>query len=212
MSHHQQFSSAEAQHFDLHCVLFLESHGRKQDLQAGAYCGFSGPSVLSTELYPQTRQSKHTSAKPQLHSQPVSSSSLCQLLGCASSLFQAVPNLFHTLGRCDAFGFKAKLHQSVVKLHQSFVTAPKSKSRDQELPLSAFINRTCSMITSPGLLTTSHDDSVSVAVSQNTTSGDVKDKPPSPHPVGWTPQTIFKEGELHLRNQQALQSKGNTIS
>lgn len=68
------------------------------------------------------------------------------------------------------------------------------------------------MITSPGLLTTSHDDSVSVAVSQNTTSGDVKDKPPSPHPVGWTPQTIFKEGELHLRNQQALQSKGNTIS
>lgn len=68
------------------------------------------------------------------------------------------------------------------------------------------------MITSPGLLTTSHDDSVSVALSQNTTGGDVKDKPPSPHPVGWTPQIIFKEGEHHLRNQRALQSKWNTIS
>jgi len=68
------------------------------------------------------------------------------------------------------------------------------------------------MITSPGLLTTPHDDSVSVAASQNTTSGDVKDKPPPPHPVGWTPQTIFKEGGRHLKNQRALQSKWNTIS
>jgi len=45
---------------------------------------------------------------------------------------------------------------------------------------------------------------VSVALSQDTSSGDVKDKPPSPHLVGWTlPQRIFKEGGCFLGNQSS---------
>lgn len=51
------------------------------------------------------------------------------------------------------------------------------------------------------MLTILHDDNASVAVSKDISNSDIKNKPPSPHPVGWTPRTIFKEGESHLGNK-----------
>lgn len=64
------------------------------------------------------------------------------------------------------------------------------------------------MITWPGLLTTSHDDSVSVAVSQNTTSGDVKDKPPSPHRWdGQHRQYLRKENTTSENNEHSKASE-----
>uniref|UniRef100_A0A8C3JMW2 Phosphoenolpyruvate carboxykinase, cytosolic [GTP] n=163 Tax=Aves TaxID=8782 RepID=A0A8C3JMW2_9CHAR len=45
---------------------------------------------------------------------------------------------------------------------------------------------------------------MSVALCQDTSSGDVKDKPPPPHLVGWTlPQRIFKEGGCFLGKQRS---------